>query len=58
MRDSGLNRDLLLTLISEEKETYSRYESLSKRYQIEPHPIAEAKVMAKLELLQKLLSEI
>jgi hypothetical protein len=50
-------KELLLSLISEEKELFGEYSQLCARYQIQPDPIAIAKHQAKLEILQRLLQE-
>jgi hypothetical protein len=50
-------KELLLSLISEEKELFGEYSQLCAQYQIQPDPIALAKHQAILETLQKLLQE-
>lgn len=50
-----VTREILLALISEEKEKFSNYSQLCAQYQITPDPIAVAKSQATLEILQRLL---
>lgn len=50
-------KELLLSLISEEKERFGEYSQLCAHYQTQPDPIVLAKHQAKLEILQHLLRE-
>lgn len=50
-------KELLLSLISEEKERFGEYSQLCALYQIPPDPIAIARHQGKLEVLQQLLRE-
>jgi len=50
-------KELLLSLITEERERFGKYSQLCAQYQIQPDPIALARHQATLEILQKLLQE-
>jgi hypothetical protein len=50
-------KELLLSLISEEKERFGQYSQLCATYQIQPDPIATARHQGKLEILQRLLRD-
>lgn len=50
-------KELLLSLISEEKERFGEYVQLCALYQIQPDPIAMARHQGKLEVLQMLMQE-
>ena len=50
-------KELLLSLISEEKERFGEYSQLCAHYQVQPDPIVLARHQAKLEILRQLLQE-
>ena len=50
-------KELLLALISEEKENFGKYTQLCALYQIQPDQMAIARHQGRLEILQKLLQE-
>jgi hypothetical protein len=52
-----LTKDLIFSLISEEKEKFAEYSRLCAHYQIQADTIALAKHQAKIELLNFLLKE-
>jgi hypothetical protein len=52
-----LSRENLMIIFSEEKENFSKYSQLCALYQISPDPIAMAKHLGKIEILQMLLQE-
>jgi fructose-1,6-bisphosphatase len=53
-----VTRELLLKLISEEKENFSKYSQACANYQISVDPLALAKSQGRLEILNKILKEI
>jgi hypothetical protein len=52
-----ITKELLLSLISEEKENFSKYSQLCANYQIQTDPLATARHRGKLEILERLLKE-
>ena len=50
-------KELLLSLITEEKERFGGYSQLCAQYQVHPDPIALVRHQTILETLQKLLLE-
>jgi len=48
-------KEVLLALISEEKENFGKYTQSCAQYQIQPDPLAVARHQGKLEILQRLL---
>lgn len=50
-------KELLLSLISEEKERFGQYSQLCALYLIPPDPLVIARHQGKLEVLQCLLTE-
>lgn len=52
-----ITKDLILSIISEEKEKFGEYSRLCAHYQIQPDPLALAKHQAKMDTLSFLLKE-
>ena len=50
-------KELLLFLMTEERERFGRYSQLCAQYQVQPDPIALARHQMTLEILQKLSQE-
>ena len=50
-------KELLLFLMTEERERFGRYSQLCAQYQVQPDPIALARHQTTLEILQKLSQE-
>jgi hypothetical protein len=50
-------KELLLSLIAEEKERFGEYSQLCAQYQVEPDPLVMARSLGMMETLQKLLRE-
>lgn len=48
-------REYLLSLISEEKESFGKYTQSCAQYQIQPDPLALIRHRSRLEILNKLL---
>lgn len=55
MNNTPITRELLLSLIAEEKEKYSEYSQLCAHYQIQENPQAQSRSQGKLEILNHLL---
>jgi hypothetical protein len=54
---SATAKEVLLALISEEKESFGKYTQLCAQYQVQPDPIVIARHQGKVEILQKLLQD-
>jgi hypothetical protein len=50
-------KEMILNLITEEKEKFGEYSQLCAQYQIKPDPLAMARHLGILETLQALLME-
>ena len=51
-----LNRTTILGMIVEEKEKYNTYHLSCSQYGIQPDPIAKAKCIARVEVLDQVLA--
>lgn len=50
-----LTKEVLLSLISEEKENFGKYSQLCATYQVQPDQLATARHQGRVEILQRLL---
>jgi hypothetical protein len=55
--NSGITRDYILELITEEKESYSAYSQACARYNVKPEQVVILCHQAKMEILEKLLKK-
>jgi hypothetical protein len=52
-----ITKEILLSLISEEKDNYNKYVTSCANYQIQPDALATARSHGRLEILQRLVQE-
>jgi len=55
LENKTIDRQYLLSILSEEKENYSNYVGLCEKYKIQPNPIVTAVSTAKQDLLRRLM---
>ena len=56
--EQAISKELLFSLFSQEKESYSQYLQLCTNYQAQPDPLVTARHQGKSEILQILLREM